>query len=67
MAKPPKNHGVPWSPQDVAKLKHLARGNTPTRLIALKMERTEDSIRAKAQTEGISLKPVNQRPYGTRP
>jgi len=66
MAKTPKNHGKDWSPQDVKQLRQLAKENTPTRVIALKMERTEDSVQAKASREGISLKPTNQSPYNRK-
>ena len=62
----PKNAGKAWSPQEVRQLKELAKGNTPTRVMGLKLERTEGSIRSKAQDEGISLKPTNQRPYGKK-
>lgn len=63
MAKAPKNAGKAWSPALVKELKQLAKANTPTRVIGLKMGRSEDAIRAKASDEGISLKPVNQSPY----
>lgn len=63
MAKQPANHGKSWSPKEVQQLQNLAKGNTPTRVIGLKMERTEDSVRSKANEEGISLKPTNQSPY----
>jgi len=63
MAKTPDNHRKPWSKDDVKELKKLADANTPTRVIGLKMGRTEDSVRAKAQDEGVSLKPTNQSPY----
>lgn len=66
MAKVPSNHGKPWSDADLAKLEKLADENTPTRLIGLKMGRTEDAIRQKASEETISLKPTNQSPYGTK-
>jgi hypothetical protein len=62
MAKPPKKAGTDWSAGDVKELKKLAKGNTPTPLIAYKLERTEAGIRGKAQTEGISL---NKSPYGS--
>jgi len=55
--------GQPWSGAEVKQLKELAKGNTPTRVIALKMQRTEGGIRSKAQTENVSLKPTNQSPY----
>lgn len=66
MAKPPKNHGKSWSEADIKELKELAAGNTPTRVAALKLGRTEDSVRAKAADEGVSLKPTNQSPYNRR-
>jgi hypothetical protein len=66
MAKRPSNHGKSWSKQDVRTLEKLAGQNTPTRVIGLKMQRTEDSIYAKASQESIPLKPTNQSPYGTR-
>ncbi len=44
-------------------IEKLAEGNTATRIIALKMGRTEDSIQSKASAENISLKPINQSPY----
>ena len=63
MAKKPENHGKSWSKDDVQNLKKLAKENTPTRVMGLKLGRTEDSVRAKAQDENVSLKPVNQSPY----
>lgn len=66
MAKKPANHGQPWSKQDVQKLEQLADKNTPTRIIALKLERTPDAVQSKASEESISLKPTNQSPYGTQ-
>ncbi len=61
-----KNQGNPWTLQDVAQLKRLAQGNTPTRLIAMKMERTEGAVRSKASEKNISLEPHNRSPYGRR-
>ena len=63
MAKTPKNHGKDWTRQDVKELRQFTKGNTPTRVIGLKMGRSEASIQGKAQREGISLKPTNQSPY----
>lgn len=65
MAKTPANHGKAWTPPQVKELKSLAKDNTPTRVIALKMERTPDAIQSEASKKGISLKPTNQSPYGT--
>lgn len=66
MAKKPPNHGKPWTGKEVADLKALAKGNTPTRVIGIKLERTPASVAKKASEEGISLKPPNQSPYGTK-
>ena len=66
MAKTPGNHGKHWTPQDVAQLKQLAKENTPTRVIGLKMGRTEDAVRTKAGDNNVSLKPTNQSPYNRR-
>jgi len=65
MGKKPANHGKSWTNQEIAKLEELADKNTPTRVIGIKLGRTESSIQAKASDEKISLKPTNQSPYGT--
>jgi hypothetical protein len=66
MAKKPTNHNTPWSKEDVKKLQDLAAKNTPTRVIGLKLGRTESSVQSKASQEEVSLKPTNQSPYGTK-
>jgi hypothetical protein len=66
MAKTPSNHGKEWTKAFVQELKQLIKQNTPTRVIGLKLGRTEDSIRSKAVDEGLSLKPTNQSPYNRR-
>jgi hypothetical protein len=66
MAKKPPNQGKPWTDSEVRKLKDLAKHNTPTRVIGLKMGRSTESVYAKASDENISLKPTNQSPYGTK-
>lgn len=66
MAKAPTKHGKHWTPQDITQLKQLAKGNTPTVLIAYKMGRTEDAVRAKASGQNISLKLTNQSLYNRR-
>ena len=62
MAKTPANNGKQWSKNDIQSLQNLANQNTPTRLIALKLERTENAVRSKASEEEVSLKPTNQSP-----
>lgn len=54
----------PWSRDEVKLLQRLARDNTPTGVISLKIGRTPTAIRSKAQREGISLRPANRSPYG---
>jgi len=66
MVKIPPNNGKPWSSKVQSELKSLAQHNTPTRVIGLKMGRTPASIQSKATGLGISLKPTNQSPYGTK-
>lgn len=61
-----KNAGKHWTGTEVKQLETLAKGNTPTRVIGLKMGRTPNAIQSKASEEGISLKPTNQSPYNRR-
>jgi len=63
MSKTPKNHGKPWTPSENAQLRKLAQENTPTRVMGVKLERTEASVRSHAHEENVSLKPTNQSPY----
>jgi hypothetical protein len=66
VAKKTANSGKTWTQTQVQQLAKFAAGNTPTRVIGLKMGRTPAAIQQKASTEGISLKPTNQSPYGTK-
>lgn len=66
MAKTPKNHGKSWTPSDNKTLRQLASRNTPTRVIGLKIGRTPDAVQSHASEIGVSLKPTNQSPYGTK-
>ena len=66
MAKQPSNHGKGWTDSQVKDLRELAKGNTPTRVAALKLGRTPEAVQAKASSLGVSLKPTNQSPYGTK-
>jgi hypothetical protein len=61
-----RNLNKGWSSGDVRALRQLARANTPTGVISLKLGRTETAVRGKAQREGISLKPTNRSPYNRR-
>ena len=62
----PVKTGERWTPGEVRQLKELAKQNTPTRVIALKLQRTPQAVASQASRRGVSLKPVNQRPYGSR-
>lgn len=66
MAKSTRNSGKPWTPAQVKQLEKLAQGNTPTRVIGLKLGRTPAAIQKKASETNISLKPTNQSPYNRR-
>jgi hypothetical protein len=63
MAKRTENHRAPWTPTELKQLKQLARENTPTRVMGIKLGRTPGAVQQKASQEGISLKPTNQSPY----
>lgn len=66
MAKYNRNKGKSWTQKEVSQIRELARKNTPTRVIGLKLGRTPSSIRNKASEKNISLKPANQSPYNRR-
>lgn len=66
MPKTPGNHREPITPQVVKQVRALAAQNTPTRVIGLKVQRTEAAVRAIAANNNISLKPTNQSPYNRR-
>ncbi len=63
MPKYTRNSGTEWTNSDSRELSKLASKNTPTRVIGLKLGRTEDAVRTRASSEGVSLKPTNQSPY----
>lgn len=58
-----RNTGKEWTRSDKSELRHLAKENTPTRVIGLKLGRTEGAVSSQASKMGVSLKPVNQSPY----
>lgn len=66
MAKQPPNAGKSWTPAQDSQLRKEATQNTPTRVLGLHLGRTEDAVRSRASEIGVSLKPTNQSPYGTR-
>lgn len=61
-----RNSHKNWTPTQVQSLAELASQNTPTRVIGLKLGRSEDAVRSKASDLGISLRPTNQSPYNRR-
>jgi hypothetical protein len=61
-----RNSNRPWTPREDSELRRLAAGNTPTRVIGLKLGRSTVAIRARAAQLLISLKPTNQSPYNRR-
>jgi hypothetical protein len=59
---PPKyirNTGKPWTSDDEKALSRLAKGDTPTPVIGLKLGRTPAAIYTKASELGVSLMPPN--------
>lgn len=66
MAKSTRNTGKTWSSKDKTQLRSLAKGNTPTGVIGLKLGRTKAAVQSQASRMGVSLKPTNQSPYNRR-
>jgi len=66
MSKSTINSGKRWTPSEEKQVKDLAAHNTPTRVIGLKVGRTEGAVRAKAHELDVSLKPTNQSPYNRK-
>lgn len=61
-----RNAGKHWTPEEVKKLKELAKDNTPTRVIGLKLGRPVSGVYAKASEKNIKLSPSNQSPYNRK-
>jgi len=66
MSKSTRNSGKAWTGVEIKSMAGLAKQNTPTRVIGLKLGRTEAAVRTRASESRISLKPTNQSPYGTK-
>jgi hypothetical protein len=66
MKRVPEHHGQRWTADQDAHLRELAEHNKPTRLMARELGRTPEAVFARASELDISLKPVNQSPYGPR-
>ena len=61
--KSTRNSGKAWSASDKAALRKMVKENTPTRVIGLKLGRSESAVYSKASDMDVSLKPTNQSPY----
>ena len=66
MTKSTKSTGKQWTSSEENQLKTLARHNTPTRVIGLKLGRTPGAVQSKASDLKVSLKPSNQSPYNRK-
>jgi hypothetical protein len=62
MSKSNRNSGKPWTASEQKQLRDLAKQNTPTRVIGLKMGRTPSAVQSQASKQATSLKPTNQSP-----
>lgn len=66
MPKSTRNTGKPWTKDDKVELRSLAKANTPTGVIGLKLGRTKNAVRAMASKVRVSLRPTNQSPYNRK-
>jgi hypothetical protein len=66
MPKKPANSDQHWTAAQVKQLRQEIKGNTPTRLMALHLDRSPVAVQAKANQLGLSTKPTNQSPYGSK-
>lgn len=57
------NTGKPWTPTQVKQLRQLASQAIPTRVIGLKLGRSENAVRTKASQKGVSLRRTSRAPY----
>ncbi|MGW1345134.1 hypothetical protein ACWCOV_29095 [Kribbella sp. NPDC002412] len=55
-----RHSGREWTAEDLEQLRELAGGHTPVGVMSVRLSRTEDAIRSKAETEGITLAPPNR-------
>lgn len=63
LPKSKRNTGTGWSADSEKELRALIKGNTLTRVIGLRLGRSEASVRSKVQKLGLSLMPANRSPY----
>jgi len=57
------NTGKRWTVTQLRQLRQLASQNTPTRVIGLKLGRSENAVRTKASEKGVSLKSKNHSSF----
>jgi hypothetical protein len=60
--KSTRHHEEAWNAAATRDLRGMIKENTPTRVIGLKLGRTEAAIRDKVRELGLSLKPINRSP-----
>jgi hypothetical protein len=53
--------GQTWTPAEDTKLRELAAANVPVRNIALKLQRSEDSIHSRARHLNVKVQPNVRR------
>lgn len=61
-----RNANRPWTAAEDLELRHLAAGNTPTRVIGFKLGRSPAAVQGRAGQLAVSLRPTNQSPYNRR-
>ncbi len=61
-----RNANKHWTPTEEHKLTQLARQNTPTRVIGLKLGRPVGGVQSKASELNVSLRPYNRSPYNRK-
>ena len=66
MPKSTRNSGKQWSASEVKQLRSLAKRNTPTGVIGLRLGRSKAAVQSKAGEKRVSLEPVNRSPYNRR-
>lgn len=63
MLRRPINHRERWSAADLLTLKRLIESKTPMQHKANELERSQEAIRTKAASEGMTSGPTKSRPY----
>ncbi len=65
MSRSTRNAGKAWTEAARAQLRTLAAHNTPTRVIGLKLGRSESAGAFQGCWSARQSEPTNQSPYGT--